>query len=99
MKAATIRFTGATGLAQFLTLTAQPVSAEIVADAVHHICLDPESPACGRALDRVAAEAFPRRGWRERLVNPAAHLRRLTPDLQLAVLRALIPVGTVLYGS
>lgn len=100
MSAPKVKFSGTNGLARFLTLTALPVPTALIADAVHHICRDPDSPECMAALERVANEAFPRRAsWRARLVSPAKRLQQLAPDLQLQVLRALSPAGTVLHGS
>lgn len=98
MNADTFRFSNAAGLARFITITAAPVQAETVSAAVQALCRNPDAPETYAALDRVAGEAFPRRGWRAWVVNPRAHLRALAPDLQLQVLRALAPNPGALYG-
>jgi hypothetical protein len=93
-----VRFNGAQGIARFVTLQADPISYETAMHMVHALAGYPDTPAHDAALDRLAAEAFPRRGWRERLVNPRKHLGLLANDLQLHLVRTLCPVAEGFHG-
>lgn len=95
---ATIRFNGAGGLARFITLPVAPVSLATASAMVHVLAGFAGTAAHEAALDRLAAEAFPRRTWRERLVNPRKHLALLADDLQLHFVRTACPHAGALHG-
>lgn len=95
---ATIRFSGAPGLARFITLDAQTVSVDTAYHVVQTTVLDPGSPAHARALDQFTAEAFPGLTWRERLVKPRQRLEALSEDLLLHTVRKLCPDARSMYG-
>lgn len=93
-----VRFSGASGLPRFLAVHAEPVSPRTAGALVYTTIAAPGSAMHEAALDRFVAEAFPRRTWRTRLVNPRKHIGELAYDLQIHLARELCPSAEVGHG-
>ncbi len=93
-----IRFNGSGFPERLITVHANPIPYGVANFVVHTIYAQPESDAHQACLDLLASAAFPRRTWRERLVNPRRQIERLTTDLQVQLVRALCPVSEVFHG-